>query len=87
MPETQPIPMCPMAEICKGMIEKPFSRSALVIPGIIFVALGALIVFEPRILAWIIAASFVLLGIMMITAAGYIRKIGTRWRNTDRPAD
>jgi len=87
MTEPNPMPMCPMAEFCKGMMEKPFSSARLVIPGLVFVALGVLIVFEPRILAWIIAAAFVLLGIMTMMMAGLVRKIGTKFQTMrDQPS-
>lgn len=76
MTETTPMPMCPMAATCRGMAGKPFSRFMLIIPGIIFIVLGVLIVIEPRILAWLIAALFVILGIMMLIMANFIRKIG-----------
>ena len=87
MAQGAPMPMCPMAETCKGMMEKPFSGVVLIIPGIVFIALGALIVFEPRILAWIIAAVFVLLGIMMLMMASFVRKIGARFQTMhDQPS-
>jgi len=86
MAQAAPMPMCPMAETCKGMMEKRFSGALLIIPGIVFIALGALIIFEPRILAWIIAAVFVLLGIMMLMMASFVRKIGTRFQTMrDQP--
>lgn len=51
MPEqTTPLPTCPMAEVCKGMIEMPFSGFTLIIPGLLLIVLGVLVVIEPRIL-------------------------------------
>ncbi len=81
-----PLPTCPMAETCKGMMEKPFSRIALVVPGLVFIVAGILIIFEPRILAWILAAAFILLGVMMLIMSSFIRKIGMRFQNMHRPA-
>lgn len=78
MAQATPMPMCPMAETCKGMMEKPFSGVTLIIPGLVFIALGVLILFEPRILVWIIALAFVLLGIIMLIMASFIRKVGTK---------
>lgn len=80
MAEPTPMPMCPMAETCKGMMEKPFSGFKLIVPGLVFIALGVLIVIEPRIVVWIIAAMCVLIGIMMLMMAGFVRRIGTRFQ-------
>ena len=87
MAEPTPMPMCPRAETCKGMMEKPFSSLTLTVPGLVFIALGVLIILEPRILAWIIATAFVLLGIMMVMMASFVRKIGTKFQTMrDQPS-
>ena len=80
-----PLPTCPMAETCKGMMDKPFSGIALVVPGLIFIALGILVVIEPRILAWVMAAAFIFLGAMMLMMASFVRRIGTRFQGMHRP--
>ena len=82
-----PLPTCPMAEMCQGMMDKPFSGVALVVPGLLFIALGILVVIEPRILAWIMAAAFILLGAMMLMMANFIRGIGTRFKAMHRPGN
>jgi hypothetical protein len=38
MVETTPMSMCPMAETCKGMMEKPGSGWWMMTPGILFIA-------------------------------------------------
>ena len=81
MVEPAPMPMCPMAKTCKGMMEKPFSSVTLIFPGLVFILLGIVIVLEPRILVWLIAAAFVLFGLMLFVMASFVRKIGTRFRN------
>ena len=82
-----PMPMCPMAETCKGMMEKRFSSVMLIIPGLVFVGLGVLVIYEPRILAWIIAAVFILLGAMMVMMVSFVRKIGARFQTMrDQPS-
>jgi len=63
------------------MMEKPFSNVALVVPGILFIALGVLIVIEPRILVWALAVVFVLLGLMMLMMSSFIRKMGARFQS------
>lgn len=78
MAESTPMPMCPMAEMCKGMMGRPFSGFFMIIPGIVFIVLGVLIIIEPKILAWLVAAVCVLIGIMMLVMASFIRRIGGR---------
>jgi uncharacterized membrane protein HdeD (DUF308 family) len=81
MTEPAPMPMCPMANMCKGMMEKPFSGVMLIIPGLMLIALGIVIVLEPRILAWLIAVIFVLFGLMLLMMASFVRKMGKQFRN------
>ncbi len=75
-----PLRMCPMAETCEGMMRKPFSGTAVVLPGLVFIGLGVLVVIYPLILVWLVAAALVLVGAMMLMMAGFVRKIGTRFR-------
>ena len=82
MPQADPMPMCPMATTCKGMMEKPFFGLLLIIPGIVFIAVGVLILIEPVILVWLVAAASIVMGIMMLMLAGFIRKIGRRFRGS-----
>ena len=72
--------MCPMAKMCMGMMQKRPSGLLLMLPGILLVVLGVLIVIEPQILVWLIAAGSVLLGIMLLLMAGFIRKTGAQLR-------
>jgi uncharacterized membrane protein HdeD (DUF308 family) len=78
MVETTPMSMCPMAEACKGMIEKPGSGLWMMIPGILFIALGVLIILYPQILAWLVAIVLVVMGIAMLTMTRFMRGIGKR---------
>ena len=48
--EPVPLPTSPMAETCKGIMERPFSGVTLIVPGLIFIGLGLVIFIEPRIL-------------------------------------
>jgi uncharacterized membrane protein HdeD (DUF308 family) len=70
-----PMPMCPMASVCKGMMQKPFSGVWLILPGVVFICLGVLMVIEPRILLWVMAAGFVLFGAMMLMMVGFMRRM------------
>jgi hypothetical protein len=67
-----------MGEMCKGMMAKPFSGLVLIIPGLIFIGLGVLIVIEPRVLVWLIAAFAIIMGLIMLGMAAFIRRIGGR---------
>lgn len=77
-PAPTPMPMCPMAQTCKRMMKSRFSGFGLMVPGFVFVALGILIVVEPRILAWVIAMAFILFGAVMLMIASFVRRVGGR---------
>ena len=72
--------MCPMAKTCKGMMGKPFSGLLLIVPGIVFILVGALILVEPKVLVWLMAAVSIFAGIGMLMLASFIRKVGGRLR-------
>ena len=69
-----------MAKMCVGMMGKRPSGILLMLPGILLIALGALIVIEPQILVWLLAAGSVLLGIMLLLVAGFMRRMGAQPR-------
>ena len=75
-----PMPMCPMAEACKGVMGKPASRFALIIPGVILVILGVTVLIEPRILAWLVAISLIVMGIGMLMITKFVRKVGEQFQ-------
>jgi hypothetical protein len=50
------------------------------LPGVLFIALGAVIVIEPQILVWLLAAGSAFLGAMLLLVAGYARRTGVRPR-------
>lgn len=76
-----PMAMCPMATMCKGMMEKPPSGLLLMLAGAVVIVVGVLIFLEPRMLAWLMGAAFVLLGVMLLMMASFIRRLGARLRN------
>ena len=78
MTTPESMPMCPMAETCKGMMKKPPSGFVFVIPGILFIVLGVLIVIEPTILVWLVAVAFVVIGVCMLFLANFVRRFGAR---------
>jgi len=83
MAQPAPMPMCPMAETCKGMMERPIFGLITVIPGIVLIALGVLIAVWPSVLPWLVAAASVLAGAAMLAMAGFMRAIGARLRRAE----
>ena len=82
MVEPVPMPMCPMAETCKGIMEKRLSGFALMLPGIVLIILGVAVLIEPLILVWLVATVLILMGAAMLTLARFIRKVGERFQST-----
>lgn len=80
MAETTPMPMCPMAKTCKGMIEKPSAGAFLMVPGLLFIAVGVLIILVPQALNWLMAAASILFGVALLLLANFMRRVGTRLR-------
>jgi uncharacterized membrane protein HdeD (DUF308 family) len=82
MAQATPMPMCPMAETCRGMMARPHSGLMMMTPGIVFIALGVLIVVWPSILPWLVAAAFILAGGAMLLMANFMRGIGDKLSRT-----
>jgi hypothetical protein len=72
MTESIQIPTCPMAQTCRGMIEKPFSGFMIVIPGLFLIVLAAIVLIEPRILVWLVAAVLAMMGTATLLFAKFI---------------
>lgn len=82
MMETAPMPTCPMAETCKGMMEQRMSGLMLTLPGIAFILMGVAVLVEPRLLVWLVAIALLMVGIAMLTMAKFIRTIGEQFTST-----
>jgi hypothetical protein len=76
--------MCPMAQACKGMMEKPLLGLVMMIPGIAFMALGVLIAVWPAVLPVLVAAVCILAGVAMLLIANFMRGVGARFRHAGR---
>jgi cytochrome c biogenesis protein CcdA len=50
----------------------------MMIPGILFIALGVFIILYPQILAWLIAIALIVMGIAMLMMINFMRGIGKR---------
>ena len=81
MAEHIPMPMCPMAETCKGMMDKPMSSFMLIIPAAVFILLGVAVLIEPRILVWLVAAALIVMGMAMLMVVMFMRNIGKRFQS------
>lgn len=75
------MPICPMAETCKGMMSKPRMGVAALVVGAIFIILGIAILIEPRIVVWVLAAMLISMGLMMVVMASFMRKMGERFHS------
>ena len=76
-----PMAMCPMATMCKGMMQKPSSGFLAMLPGVVLIVLGTLIFVEPRILAWLMGTAFVLFGVALLMMGNFLRRLGAHVRN------
>ncbi len=75
---TLPMPMCPMADACKRMMDNLPSRFLMFLPGIVFIVIGVLVAVEPSILVWLIAAVSIFIGFAMLGGAYFMRTVGSR---------
>ena len=82
MAEHTPMPMCPMGETCKSMMNKPMSGPFFLIPGIVLIALGLAVLVEPRILVWLVGLAFIGMGCMVLVFSRFMRSFGERMRST-----
>jgi hypothetical protein len=81
MAQVAPKPMCPMAETCKGMMERPLSGLVTVIPGVVFIAMGVSIFIWPSVLPWLVAIACILAGGAMLLMVNFMRRVGARLRH------
>jgi uncharacterized membrane protein HdeD (DUF308 family) len=78
MADSTSMPMCPMAGMCKRMVEKPGTGLVLLVPGVLLIVLGVVILVEPRVLIWLVALALVLMGIALLTLARMMRRFGAQ---------
>ena len=76
MTATTSIPGCPMASMCKGMARKSKTGFLTMIPGVILILFGLLVLFQPEILAWLVAAMLIIMGVGALFMANTMRKLG-----------
>ena len=78
MTEASSKPACPMAAMCKGMVGKSTSRMVIMIPGLVLIGVGVLVLFQPQILAWLIAILMIVMGVGVLFLGNMMRKFGAR---------
>jgi hypothetical protein len=81
---TRSMPMCPMAETCGHMMTRRRMGFAPLFMGAIFILLGIVIIIEPRIIIWALAAMLIFMGIMMLVMAGFMRRMGERFQTMNK---
>jgi Flp pilus assembly protein TadB len=72
---------CPMAKACRGMTEKPRASLWMIVPGLIFLALGIAIILYPQILVWLVAIVLIAMGLAMLMMVNFMRGFGKRIHN------
>ena len=82
MTEANSKPMCPMAGMCKGMIDKPISGLMLFMPALIFVIFGVAILIAPQILAWFVGIALIVMGVAMLLFGRFMRGFAKRSQQT-----
>ena len=78
MTEITSKPTCPMSAMCKVMAGKPFSGVGMMIPGLVLIGIGVLILFQPQILAWLIAILMIMMGVGLLFMANMMRRFGAQ---------
>ena len=76
-------PACPMSAMCKGMVGKPTSGMVMMIPGMVLIGAGVLVLFQPQILAWLIAILMIVMGAGVLFLGNMMRKFGARENSGD----
>lgn len=78
--QAEPMSMCPMASMCKGMAHKSRSRFLLMIPGLVLIILGVVILLQPKVLIWLIAAVSIVMGVLLLIMGNFMAKVGEQLR-------
>lgn len=72
---------CPMATMCRGAMGRMRIGPFLALLGLALLVIGALILFEPKALIWLIAGTSILMGFGMLAAAVFAPRRAARVRN------
>ena len=73
--ESDPIGMCPMAGMCKGMTRNgAWGGWLLLLPGAFLVTFGLLVVLVPEVLAWLLGGLAIFMGFLFLVMGNRIRR-------------
>lgn len=78
-----PIESCPMSAMFKKTFGKKGFGLLAMIPGLLLVLGGVAIILEPQILVWLMAGAAILVGIALLTAAYFFRKLAADLRTSE----
>jgi len=78
-----PMESCPMSAIFKKTSGKRGFGLLAMIPGLLLVLGGVAIILEPQILVWLMAGAAILVGIALLTAANFFRKLAADLRTSE----
>ena len=81
----QGMEMCPMAIMCKGIAQKPPSLPIMLLPGLIIIALGVVILLEPKILVWLVATVTIIFGLILIIISIWMRRMFAHFQDFNHP--
>ena len=78
-----PMDSCPMSAMFnKASGKRGFGLLAM-IPGLFLVLVGVAIILEPQILVWLMAGAAILVGIALLAAANFFRKLAADLRTSE----
>jgi len=72
--EENPMESCPMSAMFKKTAGNRGFGLLAMIPGLLLVLGGLAIIIEPQILVWLMAAASILVGIVLLAGASFLRK-------------
>jgi hypothetical protein len=78
-----PMESCPMSAMFKKTSGKRGFGLLAMIPGLLLVFGGVAIILEPQILIWLMAATSVVAGLMLLAAANFFRKLAAEFRASE----
>jgi len=78
-----PMESCPMSAMFKKASGKRGFGLLAMIPGLLLVLGGVAIILEPQILVWLMAGAAILVGIALLAAATFFRKLAADLRTSE----
>ena len=78
-----PMESCPMSAMFKKTSGNRGFGLLAMIPGLLLVLGGVAIILEPQILVWLMAGAAILVGIALLAAANFVRKLAADFRTSE----